>query len=255
MGKKKSVSYPKEYLTENSIITNLVEWKEFIKKNTWKKLYRQQDSKIDVIDSFCASFSHCSDQIMIQHERNRNDLTNPLLKRQKYQELAKAAEKISFTFSTSGVEISKGWKIHKHWFRCMVVQLVMFGAEDNEQFADRHQMLTDLFSELEWGNIKDYQNPTYDDITSTLKLPFTYRNSLGVLSTEHYTVLIEPTDMIPCGSKWVSAKGYIWQACDANDNGTINIETTGLDIYGHQTPYYRIQLTTQQIFGMKRMDY
>lgn len=264
MSKKKEsecFSVEPNYFEDNSVILDIDSWKEWKKKNVWRKLYKKQTYKVGVIDSFCASFSNASEGVY----RNEADI-NPLApiteaeanRRRaasiRYVQFIKDAENIAIGFSSSSIELQDGWRIHKDWFRCMMAQLLLRSSGEHDHLEDIPEKLGHIFIELGWGDYRDYLNPQYDDITSTFKIPYMIKTREGEMEEANYIVLIEPTSPIPCGSKWVSKKGIIYKAGLPSDDGlTIDMESVSYDD-GSACKNLVLWLTPAQIFGMKRIE-
>lgn len=241
--------FPPNHIEHHSIILDSYdEWKVFKKKNVWKKLYNKQTYKEGVIDSYCASFSNIVDSIVsYDGDDERIKLNNAV----KYRQFLVDADTIARSFAASSVEFIEGWKIHKDWFRCMLVQLLTHNAsvyDDN----NIHEAISGLFVDIGFGDYKQYQNPKYDDITSIYKIAYMFKTPENGTIKRHYTVVIEPTSPIPCGSEWVAKSGVIWKAGLPFENGLIDFVTAGhedgsavKDMVRHFHP--------NQVHGMKRV--
>lgn len=231
----------KDFFTDNFLVMNYDEFLLSQKKKFWKKAYKKSVNKIGVIDSFCASFAHSSEEV------GRRAGVAP----EKIVDIFRIAEKMSNDFTL--FEISEGWTLHRDWFKCMIIQLMNGRDVTEEESSFMWERSRLLFEELGWGNAESYINPVYCDITSIQEVPYIYKRENGESLQKTYKCLVEPTSPIPTGSEWVSKSGVVWKAGFISESGeTIDFESIQYED-GSAVKYMIRHFTPKQVYGMKRV--
>lgn len=160
----------------------------------------------------------------------------------------KSWDSISRKIAGHRIEIVKGWKLHKTWFRSGFAQLAIVGAVGctPQEYIDTKETLRDIYRELGW-DFDSCLDPKHTQVLTTLKLPFFMGLTVdGEPYNGDFKTLIEPLETYPDGSAYKSRhSGKVWEVCYKMDSGEYHMVAGEKDKNGN----YREMAMSKKVLG------
>jgi len=209
------------------------------KRNFWNDSYKCSLDKESVVDLFCADFAYTIGD-MAEKKVPQEDMLSGI---------SKWANLASHSFSVSNVDFKEGWKLHKDWFKCMLSQLYLQGAEEREGLEYQHfyNNVRGLFSELGW-NFENAIKPKYDNVTTVYDIAYKYVDK-GKEEKRFYRVILEPSVEFPVNAVYESSTGKKWEVLGASE---LEVELIAEDMDKNGN-YPTLKMQPNMVHKMKRI--
>lgn len=117
--------------------------------------------------------------------------------------------------------IQAGYRLVNGWFRIILAQMVLHGAEEAGTVEATKENISRLWASKGWDDIEDCLEPKYDNLRTVQEVTYPKDEIDGELVYGTLNIILEPTGEFPVGAKFRTKKGTEWEVNEIRENSLL----------------------------------